>query len=96
MVTKLHFLVDEHGMNLTKALLASIIKYPGSSLEVDKHSGNIKTKKMGYFYADREAFDDIQASCGTNGARHPLAFILEAADDIAYATADIELSLIHI
>ena len=85
-VTKLHFLVDEHGMNLTKALLASIIKYPGSSLEVDKHSGNIKTKKMGYFYADREAFDDIQASCGTNGARHPLAFILEAADDIAYAT----------
>ena len=89
-VTKLHFLVDEHGMNLTKALLASIIKYPGSSLEVDKHSGNIKTKKMGYFYADREAFDDIQASCGTNGARHPLAFILEAADDIAYATADIE------
>ncbi|WP_321016422.1 dGTP triphosphohydrolase, partial [Hungatella effluvii] len=64
-VTKLHFLVDEHGMNLTKALLASIIKYPGSSLEVDKHSGNIKTKKMGYFYADREAFDDIQASCGT-------------------------------
>lgn len=89
-VTKLHFLVDEHGMNLTKALLASIIKYPGSSLEVDKHSGDIKTKKMGYFYADREAFDDIQASCGTNGARHPLAFILEAADDIAYATADIE------
>ncbi len=89
-VTRLHFLVDEHGMNLTKALLASIIKYPGSSLEVDKHSGDIKTKKMGYFYADREAFDDIQASCGTNGARHPLAFILEAADDIAYATADIE------
>ena len=31
-VTKLHFLVDEHGMNLTKALLATIIKYPGSSL----------------------------------------------------------------
>ena len=27
---------------------------------------------------------------GTNGSRHPLTFILEAADDIAYKTADIE------
>ena len=49
MACLLYTSVDEHGMNLTKALLASIIKYPGSSLEVDKHSGNIKTKKMGYF-----------------------------------------------
>lgn len=91
-VTKLHYLVDEHGMNLTKALLGTIIKYPGSSLEIkDKdHGGTVSTKKMGYFYADRENFQDVQASCGTHGARHPLAFILEAADDIAYTTADIE------
>ena len=34
-VTKLHFLVDEHGMNLTKGLLGAIIKYPGSSLEMN-------------------------------------------------------------
>lgn len=89
-VTRLHFLVDEHGMNLTKALLGTIVKYPVSSLEIDKHSGNIKTKKMGYFYADRENFRDVQRSTGTNGARHPLTFLLEAADDIAYKTADIE------
>lgn len=90
LVTKLHFLVDEHGMNLTKALLGTIIKYPVSSTEIDRHSGNIRTKKMGYFYADRETFDDIQRSTGTNGCRHPLAYLLEAADDIAYRTADIE------
>lgn len=89
-VTKLHYLVDEHGMNLTKALLGTIIKYPVSSLEIDKKSGNIRTKKMGYFYADREVFADIQESLGTRGSRHPLAYILEAADDIAYLTADIE------
>lgn len=89
-VTRLHFLVDEHGMNLTKALLGTIIKYPVSSLEIDKKSGDIRTKKMGYFYADRENFHDIQASTGTKGRRHPLAFLLEAADDIAYKTADIE------
>lgn len=90
LVTKLHYLVDEHGMNLTKALLGTIIKYPVSSLEIDKNSGNIKTKKMGYFYADREIFAEIQESLGTAGNRHPLAYILEAADDIAYLTADIE------
>lgn len=89
-VTRLHFLVDEHGMNLTKALLGTIIKYPVSSLEIDKHSGDIRTKKMGYFYADRENFEDVQQSTGTCGMRHPLTFLLEAADDIAYKTADIE------
>ncbi len=93
-VTKLHFLVDEHGMNLTKALLGTILKYPGSSLEIsyDKNDPNqdVKHKKMGYFYAERELFEDVQQSTGTNGARHPLAFLLEAADDIAYTTADIE------
>lgn len=92
-VSKLHFLVDENGMNLTKALLATIIKYPGSSLDIDKKSGNIKTKKMGYLYAERDIFEDIQKSTGTNGSRHPLTFLLEAADDIAYKTADIEDSV---
>ncbi len=93
-VSKLHILVDEHGMNLTKALLGTMIKYPGSSLEInyDKKDPNrdIRHKKMGYFYAERELFADIQKSTGTNGHRHPLAFLLEAADDIAYTTADIE------
>ena len=93
LATKLHYLVDEHGMNLTKALLGTIIKYPVSSLEINKASGRIREKKMGYFYADRDNFADIQASNGTCGRRHPLAFLLEAADDIAYRTADMEDAL---
>lgn len=90
LVTKLHYLVDEHGMNLTKALLGTIMKYPVSSLEIDKKSGDICTKKMGYYYAERDIFADLQESMGTQGRRHPLAYLLEAADDIAYKTADIE------
>lgn len=89
LVAKLHYLVDENGMNLTKSLLGTIMKYPGSSLEIEK-KGHIKHKKMGYYYAERELFDDLQESLGTHGNRHPLAFVLEAADDIAYKTADIE------
>lgn len=93
-VTKLHFMVDNNGMNLTQALLSTIMKYPGSSLEIgyDKNDPNrdIARKKMGYFYADRDLFEMISENCGTYGRRHPLAFALEAADDIAYLTADIE------
>jgi len=90
LLTKLHFLVDENGMNLTYSLLNTIIKYPVPSTGINKKSGNIKDKKMGYYYADKEIFEDIVNSTGAVDCRHPLAFILEAADDIAYKTADTE------
>lgn len=90
LVTKLHYLVDEHGMNLTYALLNTIIKYPVASTEINTYSGNIKDKKMGYFLADQDTYEQIVAATGAEGKRHPLTYILEAADDIAYKTADIE------
>ena len=90
LVTKLHYLVDEHGMNLTYALLNTIVKYPVSSTEIRPGSGDIKEKKMGYYYADEELFRKVSESTGAKGNRHPLTYILEAADDIAYKTADIE------
>lgn len=90
LVTKLHYLVDENGMNLTYALLNTIIKYPVSSTEIDVKTGNIKDKKMGYYYADRKIFEDVTEETGTGKNRHPLTYILEAADDLAYKTADIE------
>lgn len=90
LVTKLHYLVDENGMNLTYALLNTIVKYPVSSVEIDKTSANIKDKKMGFYLADQENYEQIAEATGTEGKRHPLTFILEAADDIAYKTADIE------
>ena len=90
LVTKLHYLVDENGMNLTYALLNTIIKYPVSSMEIREESGDIKEKKMGYYLAEQKIFEDVSKETGTNGKRHPLTYILEAADDLAYKTADIE------
>ena len=55
-VSKLHFLVNEHGMNLTFALLNTIIKYPVSSENIHRESGNIREKKMGYFYAEQPLY----------------------------------------
>ena len=90
LVSRLHYLVDEYGMNLTYALLSTIVKYPVSSVAIQKDSGDIKEKKMGFYLADQALYETIAKETGTNGKRHPLTFILEAADDIAYKTADIE------
>ena len=90
LVTRLHYLVDEHGMNLTYALLNTIIKYPVSSVEIRTDSGNIKDKKMGYYLADKDIFRRVTKATGAGENRHPLTCILEAADDLAYKTADIE------
>ena len=88
LVTKLSLVVDEHGMNLSFPVLATFIKYPTSSLNINKN--NLKTKKMGYFNSEKDLYDEINDSLGLEGTRHPLAYLLEAADDIAYLTADIE------
>ncbi len=90
LLTKLHFLVDENGMNLTYGLLNTIVKYPVPSTQINSHSRDIRYKKMGYFQAEQELYGRISEAAGTVGMRHPLTFILEAADDIAYRTADIE------
>lgn len=90
LLTKLHYLVDENGMHLTYALLNTIIKYPVDSIHINKDSGNIKDKKMGYYYAESELFRDITESTGAVDCRYPLVYLLEAADDIAYSTADVE------
>jgi dGTPase len=90
LVTKLHYLVDEYGMNLTYALLNTIVKYPVPSTKISIHSGNIKEKKMGYYYADQDIFEAVSTATGAKNNRHPLTYILEAADDLAYKTADIE------
>lgn len=94
--SKLHFVVDENGMNLTYALLNTLIKYPVNSLDINKSSGDIKTKKLGYNLSEESLFWDIVKNTGTYVEeekivyRHPLTFILEAADDISYCTADLE------
>lgn len=91
-LTKLQFLRDLHGLNLTYATLASLMKYPRNSSEVKKTKG-VSFKKFGYFISEEETFKTVAEKTSLNGFRHPLAFLLEAADDIAYAAADVEDAL---
>lgn len=78
-------------VNITKSIVATLIKYPVHSLQFNKNHTNHCYHKFGYFKAEQEIYHAIiQATGLKQGIRHPLTFLLEAADDIAYITADLE------
>lgn len=81
LVSKLSNVVDDNGMNLTYPVLATIIKYPKKSTEIAPNKG-IESKKMGYMYSENDLYAKISSELGLGGKRHPLVFLLEAADDI--------------
>lgn len=87
---KLQFLGNKDGYNLTYGTLATIIKYPVNSIEGNKKNDNLTLKKFGYFSSEEEDYKKISDELKLNNKRHPLTFLLEAADDIAYCVADIE------
>lgn len=86
-----------HGsdINVSCSVISTLIKYPTDSLSFDGQAADVLIHKPGYYLAEQEAFLQIAEMMGIQKedgsiCRHPLAFFLEAADDIAYATADLE------
>ncbi|MEL7147975.1 MAG: deoxyguanosinetriphosphate triphosphohydrolase [Bacteroidota bacterium] len=86
----------DRGLTLTKATLAAFTKYPHSSLLKEKISGRKSQKKYGYFQNEYEQFLEVAHSTGLlklndeSYCRHPLVFLVEAADDICYHIIDLE------
>lgn len=80
------------GFVLTYSTLASIIKYPYSSVYAGKKG------KFGFFQSEEESYHRIADELGichapadaNRFARYPLVFLVEAADDICYQIMDIE------
>ena len=80
------------GFALTYSTLASIVKYPYSSLSAEGKN------KFGYFATEEETFAEIAQHLGILRlqdsphvyARYPLVFLVEAADDICYQIMDLE------
>ncbi|WP_414856040.1 dGTP triphosphohydrolase [Burkholderia sp. IT-111MI5] len=90
LVTRLQLLNDNFGLDLTYATLAAMMKYPVGSRETqaDSHVGK---KKHGFFSSERNIAEGVLSKVGLKiGTRHPLAYVMEACDDIAYAVLDIE------
>ncbi len=96
-LSKIYNHPEGYDINLTYSVINTLIKYPNDSLSIDKKSNNVKFHKMGYYYAEKDFFDNLCKETGTKikdtFVRHPLTFLLEAADDIAYATSDLEDAL---
>jgi len=86
------------GLRLSYATLGAFMKYPKESLP-KKPSKHIVDKKFGFFQSEKNTFADIITELGLTKLRndehlaynrHPLAFLVEAADDICYTIIDFE------
>ncbi|MEP6669709.1 MAG: deoxyguanosinetriphosphate triphosphohydrolase [Chthoniobacter sp.] len=99
LITRLQ-MPDNPGLRLTCATLGAFTKYPIEALVPDKariHEG-ASTKKFGFFQSERELMTEVASRCKLLRrsplhawwARHPLAFLVEAADDICYRLVDFE------
>ncbi len=84
------------GMGLTFSTLGAFTKYPKASLPDMKNSDNASERKFGFFQSEKEVFrkitEELELLQKSKEAwhRHPLAFVMEAADDICYSIIDFE------
>ena len=86
LLTRLQVLNDRFGLNLTYATLAGLMKYP-----VFCTSKGYPFKKFGIFLSEKKIAEDVWKVTGlAEGIRHPLAYVTEACDDIAYSVIDAE------
>ena len=83
---------DCTSFNLNKVILSTMIKYPYNSLEGNqKESKDHRKSKFGFFSTEESMYSNICEYLHLQqGQRHPLAYLLEAADDITYIGDDIE------
>lgn len=90
-LTRLQYIGDLSGLNLTYATLAAYTKYPNTG-DIDK--SYIGTKKHGVFTSEQDILKQMVMEChlkdGDKIKRHPLSFLVEAADSICYLVMDIE------
>jgi len=88
------------GLQLTYAILSTFTKYPRPAFLLNTLDGQyIGAKKYGFFSSEQKYYDQIGKTLGliqkgssSEGyyCRHPLAFLVEAADDICYNIVDLE------
>ncbi|SEH25728.1 dGTP triphosphohydrolase [Magnetospirillum fulvum] len=90
LLTHLQIITDGYGLNLTYATLAALLKYTVPS-DIAGTTDNKSAKKPGFFQSEADVVKEVWEHTGLNeGIRHPLTFIMEACDDIAYSVIDVE------
>jgi dGTPase len=93
-LTELEYHQFEGGMRLTYATLGAYLKYPWTARHAD--SQGYKKHKFGCYQAEFPLLEQIAGKLGLPmqadqcWARHPLVYLVEAADDICYGLIDLE------
>jgi dGTPase len=98
LITRLQMPDNPGGLQLTHATLGAFTKYPRESVVPAELPRGASGKKFGFCQSEREHFASVAEHCGLLRrtpdaawwARHPLAFLVEAADDICYRLVDFE------
>ena len=86
----------DNGLKLSYATLAAFTKYPRPSNIFKKDPNRRSQKKFGFFTDQQKDYAQLASELGLTKAnaecwlRHPLAFLVEAADDICYSIIDLE------
>lgn len=88
LVSKLQVLSDLYGLNFTCGTISAACKYIACSDKINKNYH--EKKKIGYFASEELIIDLVRNETGTEQARNPITFIVEAADDIVYSVVDLE------
>jgi dGTPase len=89
-LTNTRLIAHDYGLNLTCATASAVRKYLAASNEADRDSKAHEKTKPGFFLSEAKLLEKIAAQTGTEGRRHPITFLVEAADDIVYCVVDIE------
>ncbi len=87
-VSRLQMLADHYGLNLTCGTLSAASKYVAKSNEVS--ASQHEMTKPGFFASENEVVEKVRSETGTGSARNPIAYLVEASDDIVYSVVDLE------
>lgn len=86
----------QDGLKLTQPTMAAFTKYPRPAKVQNDMTSRRSQKKFGFYQSERNSFAslakslELQSLSENQWTRHPLAFLVEAADDVCYNIIDLE------
>jgi len=91
-------ILNSDSLRLTYPVLGAFTKYPRESKLENVDTRKVSQKKYGFFQTEKARFIEMVETLGVSSPhndiacwnRHPLAFLVEAADDICYHIIDLE------
>lgn len=87
---------NQYGLKLTYATLGAFTKYPCPAFFPQRNKSKRSQKKFGFFQSEKKIFNEVATALALSKVsedvyeRHPLTYLVEAADDICYSIIDLE------